>query len=92
MKPHYWDDAKNALLHRTRRVTFDDCWAAIGRGDVLAILGSANPVRYPQQQRYVIQFGNYAYVVPFVESDDAIFLKTIYPSRRMTALYLRQEE
>ncbi len=40
----------------------------------------------------VIQFGNYAYVVPFVESDDAIFLKTIYPSRRMTALYLRQEE
>jgi hypothetical protein len=30
-------------------------------------------VRYPQQQRYVIQFGNYAYVVPFVESDDGSF-------------------
>ena len=47
---------------------------------------------YHANCEYRIQFGNYAHAVPFVESDDAIFLKTIYPSRRMTALYLRQEE
>ena len=31
----------------------------------------------------------YIYIVPFVESQDRIFLKTIIPSRKMTRLYLK---
>jgi len=34
---------------------------------------------------------DYVYVVPFVESDLEIFLKTILPSRKMTRDCLRQE-
>jgi len=30
----------------------------------------------------------YACLVPFVEDDDIVFLKTIIPSRKMTKLYL----
>jgi len=31
---------------------------------------------------------NYAYLVPFVEDEEKHFLKTIYPSRKMTRKYL----
>jgi hypothetical protein len=30
----------------------------------------------------------YVYLVPFVESDDEVFLKTIIPSRKATNAYL----
>lgn len=30
----------------------------------------------------------YAYLIPFVESEDEIFLKTIIPSRKATKLYI----
>jgi hypothetical protein len=36
----------------------------------------------------IIEFKNYAFLVPFVESDDEIFLKTIIPSRKATRKYL----
>jgi len=29
-------------------------------------------------------------LVPYVEENDYIFLKTIYPSRKYTAIYLKQ--
>jgi hypothetical protein len=31
---------------------------------------------------------DYAYIVPFVEDDDRVFLKTIIPSRKLTRKYL----
>ena len=36
----------------------------------------------------VIGVGNYAYLVPYVENDDELFLKTIIPSRKATQRYL----
>jgi len=38
-----------------------------------------------------VNIENYAYVVPFVEDEEKIFLKTIIPSRKMTKLYLIKE-
>ena len=34
----------------------------------------------------------YAYLVPFVESDTEVFLKTIIPSRKATRRYLKPKE
>jgi len=34
-------------------------------------------------------WGKYAYLVPFVETENEIFLKTIIPSRKATRRYLR---
>lgn len=31
---------------------------------------------------YIINYNNYTYLVPFVEGDEEIFLKTIIPSRK----------
>jgi hypothetical protein len=37
----------------------------------------------------VVEIQNYAYLVPCVENDEEIFLKTMIPSRKATAKYLR---
>lgn len=49
-----------------------------------------NQEKYPDQKIYVIEFEDYAYLVPFVEEDDVIFLKTIIPSRKATNKYLKR--
>ena len=38
---------------------------------------------------YILNINDYAFVVPSVVSKDGIFLKTVFPSRKHTALYLR---
>jgi len=38
---------------------------------------------------FIINVENYAYLVPFIESQDVIFLKTIIPSRKATKKYLK---
>jgi len=51
-------------------------------------------VRHPNQDQYahqnvlVLDFNNYIYLVPYVESEQEIFLKTIIPSRKATKKYL----
>jgi uncharacterized DUF497 family protein len=84
MKRFVWSDEKNALLQETRGVSFEAVVFHIERGDVLDILGHPNPVRYPAQRILVVRVGDYAYLVPFVEDDATVFLKTIIPSRKAT--------
>lgn len=48
-----------------------------------------NVERYPDQKIFIIAFGKYAYSVPFIEDEEKIFLKTIYPSRKFTKKYLK---
>lgn len=43
--------------------------------------------KYPGQQIYVIRMHDYAYLVPFVETEDVVFLKTIIPSRKAAEEY-----
>ena len=38
---------------------------------------------------FVIEFEEYAYLVPFVENEDEVFLKTIIPNRKATKKYLK---
>ncbi len=35
---------------------------------------------------YVIAINNYAYIVPFIDSENERFLKTIFPSRKYTSI------
>jgi len=41
---------------------------------------------------YILNINDYAYLVPFVEKEEEIFLKTIIPSRKATKKYLRSTE
>jgi hypothetical protein len=40
---------------------------------------------------FVVKVADYVYLVPFVETDDGIFLKTVIPSRKATLKYLGGE-
>ncbi|TVQ39184.1 MAG: hypothetical protein EA384_07175 [Spirochaetaceae bacterium] len=57
-------------------------------GDLLDVDQHPNQDRYPGQQILVVRIGEYVYVVPFVDSDEGRFLKTIIPSRKATREHL----
>lgn len=43
-----------------------------------------NQNKYPGQMISVVEVDDYEYLVPFVETESEIFLKTIIPSRKAT--------
>lgn len=94
MKYFDWDEEKNAFLKAERDIGFEDVVNAIDEGNLLKILDHHNLKKYPNQKIYVVKIDDYAYLVPFVEDEEKRFLKTIYPSRKMTKKYLieRREE
>lgn len=80
---------KNALLKEERGVGFEDVLLAIEMGHILDDLEHPNVEKYPNQLILVmlLKIKNYVYIVPYVEDEHAIFLKTIIPSRKMNKLY-----
>jgi hypothetical protein len=89
MKQITWNAKKAEVLREdsTRNnVGFEDCLVAIEEGRVLDDI----PHPFLEHQRlFILEIAAYAYVVPYVESEEEIFLKTLYPSRRQTAIYLK---
>jgi len=63
----------------------------IERGHVLDILEHPNQERYRGQRIFVVRREDYVYLIPFVEDETSVFLKTIIPSRKATKQYLREE-
>ena len=91
VKYFVWDDAKNAKLRTERGLGFEDIVFHIERGDLLDILEHPNPERYGGQRIFVVRRDDYAYLVPFVEDEHTVFLKTIIPSRKATKEYLGEK-
>jgi|AntRauTorckE6833_2_1112554.scaffolds.fasta_scaffold00344_8 uncharacterized DUF497 family protein len=92
MKYFDWNEAKNKKLKDERGVSFEEVVLAISNNSLLDILEHPNEKKYPDQKIFVIELLGYAYYVPFVESDETYFLKTIYPSRIATKKYLDNDE
>ena len=88
MKPYDWSDGKNAWLRQERGVTFEDVVFHLAHGGLLDTIEHPNQQQYPGQRIFIVNVEGYACLVPFVEGDETIFLKTIIPSRKMTKLYL----
>jgi hypothetical protein len=83
-----WNPAKNDQLKRERGIAFETIAYYLEQHRVLAVTAHPNPARYPNQRMFVFQINDYIYLVPFVESDTEIFLKTIIPSRKATRAWL----
>jgi hypothetical protein len=84
MKYLNWNSEKNELLKRERGISFEEIAYLIESGQVIGI--EENPGR-PNQKIYVLEIENYAFIVPFVENDKELFLKTAFPSRKYTKKY-----
>ena len=84
MKYLNWDPDKNEILKRERGISFEELAYLIESGQIIGI--EENPGR-SNQKMYILGIDSYAVVVPFVESDKEIFLKTAFPSRKYTKRY-----
>lgn len=87
-----WDNEKNELLKNNRGVCFEQVVLLMERGEVLDTIEHPNQERYPGQKIAVVMIDAYAYLVPYVEHHEEIFLKTIIPSRKATNKYVREKK
>jgi len=83
-----WDVQKNEELISSRGVSFEEVIAILDSGDILDIIDHPNKDKYSHQKVYIIEINDYAYLVPFVQDRNKIFLKTIIPNRKATKKYL----
>ncbi len=88
MKRIDWNDDKNGWLLRVRGISFEDILYHLSHDGLLEIIQHPNQEQYPDQSVMIVDVEGYACLVPFVEDDNVIFLKTIIPSRKMTKKYL----
>ncbi|MEQ1605888.1 MAG: toxin [Pyrinomonadaceae bacterium] len=91
MKTYAWNPEKNDMLRTGRGISFEDIVFHIEAGDAVDIFTHPNQSKYPGQQIIVVCVEDYVYLVPFVENDEEIFLKTIIPSSKATKKYLGEE-
>lgn len=90
MKGYNFNIQKNSELKENRGISFEEIIAAINDGYLLDIMEHPNKSKYAQQKIYVIDIDCYVYLVPFVENNNEIFLKTIFPSRKLTKQYINK--
>ena len=81
----------NAKLRAERGIGFEGIIFHIERGDVLDILEHPTPDRHAGQRIFVVRREDYVYLVPFVEDERTVFLKTIIRSRKATKQNLGEE-
>jgi len=88
VKPVRWSADKSLSLKAERGVSFEEVLSAISQGGLLRVMDHPNRAKYGHQKMLVVRIRDYAYLVPYVENEEAIFLKSIMPSRKATRDFL----
>jgi uncharacterized DUF497 family protein len=88
MKMIHWDEGKNEWLKEHRGVCFEQVVIILEQDNALEIVNHPNKEKYPDQKIAIVMISDYTYLVPYVEDEEGIFLKTIIPSRKATEKYL----
>ena len=91
MKIYNWNAEKNEQLIAERGVSFEEIVFYIENGGLLDEIAHPNARDYAHQRIFVVAVESYIHLVPFVESDDDFFLKTIIPGGKFTKIYLGEE-
>jgi uncharacterized DUF497 family protein len=86
-KIYNWNPEKNQMLIQERGISFERIIFEISIGNEVAVVMHPNQEKYPGQMISVVQVDDYVYLVPFIETESEIFLKTIIPSRKATREY-----
>ena len=92
MKDVNWDNKKNSWFKENRGISFEIIKYHIENQESVDIVKHPNKERYPNQWMFIIEIHDYIYCVPFVENEEEVFLKTIFPSRALTKKYLKKKE
>jgi len=91
MKVIRWNQDKNKQLIRERGISFEAVLGSIDRGNLLDDYIHPNQEKYPKQRLMIVKIQNYCFLIPYVETETEIFLKTIIPSRKATKQYLGKD-
>ena len=78
-----WNEDKNQYLMKTRGISFEVVEELIRDRSVI-LEPHPNQDKYSGQIILVFKFNDYWWICPAVELDDGFFLKTIYPSRKVS--------
>lgn len=92
MKTFDWNAEKNQKLSLERGISFEDVVFYLQNGYILDDIDHPNQEKYSGQRVYIVNVDNYAYLIPYIEDDDKVFLKTIIPNRKATKMYLGGED
>ena len=90
MKYFDWNREKNERLKEERDISFEEVSEAIIDQKILDAFEHPNQARYPNQKVFVLEIRDYAYFVAYIEDEEKIFLKTVYPDRDLTKKYLKK--
>jgi len=91
MKPINWNPNKNRKLMEERGISFEEIVFSLQSGCLLDDVVHTNKEKYSNQRVFIVAIDDYAYLVPYVENDEEIFLKTVVPSRKATKQYLGEK-
>ncbi len=91
MKPINWNPDKNRKLIEERGISFEEIVFSLQEGCLLDDVAHSGKEKYSHQRVFIVAIDDYAYLVPYVENDDEIFLKTVVPSRKATRQYLGEK-
>ena len=84
-----WDNEKNELLKTTRGVCFEQVVLLMEKGEVLDTIENPNQEKYPGQKIAVLMIDTYVCLVPYVDNNEEMFLKTTILSRKAANKYVR---
>jgi len=89
-----WKEEKNKLLKQKRKISFEQIILAVENNQIVDVMEHPNQKKYKNQIFMMVEMNNYVYVVPahISASGEECHLKTIYPSRKYTNLYLRSKK
>ena len=88
MKLINWNKEKNIWLKEKRGISFEDVLYYLDNDKLIDDTEHPNQQKYRGQRIMVIDIKGYVYLVPYVKTEDEIFLKTMIPSRKATKKYL----
>ena len=84
------EDTKRLFIAGTGSESKSDVFF-IESGGLLDRVRHPNQKKYAGQEMFVVLIEDYVYLVPFIESERDIFLKTIIPSRKATKDYFGKD-
>ena len=86
-----WSDEKNMQLQTERNLSFEAVVVALEQGKLIDIVPNPSS-HHPHQKVLVIEIDDYLVLVPFIEDEEKIFLKTAFRSRKVTKNRLRSSK
>jgi hypothetical protein len=80
MKKVRWNPLKGYLLKQKYGVSFEDVIGGI-------LIDETQHPKRDNQRIFIFEYDHYLWSIPYVVEGNGVFLKTIYPSRKLTKKY-----